>query len=414
MSKMPHVPLTCEEISRRRILSWSGAFAASAMLPQVPSHAASRDPRFLLVILRGALDGLSAVMPLGDADFQRVRGSFLEDIAKAGAPLQLDPFFSLNPVMKTLSALYARKEALVIHAVATPYRDRSHFDGQEVLESGLPKAIHPDTGWLNRLVGLIGGKDRVETAKGERGISIGTFVPLVMRGPAPVLSWSPQHLPQASDDTVMRLMSLYEARDPVLAEALRRGVALDKDTRAIDMDLKGRNQGPQAVLAMVEGASRLLSKPGGPRIGALSIDGWDTHAGQGPGTGRLGKLLGTLDEVFLGLERGLGPVWRDTVAAIVTEFGRTVRINGTAGTDHGTGTVAFLVGGAVKGGRVIANWPALAEKALHEGRDLKPTTDLRAVLKGVLTGHLGIDARTAGTAIFPESVAVPPLAGLIA
>jgi uncharacterized protein (DUF1501 family) len=235
-----------------------------------------------------------------------------------------------------------------------------------------------------------------------------------MRGPAPVLSWSPQHLPQASEDTVMRLLSLYEARDPMLAEALRRGASLGKDTRAIDMQMQGRNQGPQAVLAMVEGAARLLSKSDGPRIGALSIDGWDTHAGQGPGTGRLGKLLGTLDEVFLGLERGLGPVWKDTVVAIVTEFGRTVRINGTAGTDHGTATVAFLAGGAVKGGRIISDWPTLAEKALYEGRDLKPTTDLRALFKGVLAGQLGIDAKIAGTAIFPESLDVAPLAGLTA
>ena len=409
---LTHSSLLCEEISRRRILSWSGAFAASALLPATSSLAASSDPRFLFVILRGALDGLSAVMPVGDPDFQRVRASFLEDIAKAGEPLPLDPFFALNPVMKSLASLYARKEALVIHAAATPYRDRSHFDGQEVLESGLPKAVHPDTGWLNKLVGLVGGKDKVPAAKSERGISIGTFVPLVMRGPAPVLSWSPQHLPQASDDTVMRLLSLYEARDPMLAEALRRGASLDKDTRAIDMDLKARNRGPQAVLSMVEGASRLLAKTDGPRIGALSIDGWDTHAGQGPGTGRLGKLLGTLDEVFTGLERGLGPVWKDTVAAIVTEFGRTVRINGTAGTDHGTATVAFLVGGAVKGGRVIANWPGLADTALHEGRDLKPTTDLRAVLKGVLASHLGVDAKISGTTIFPDSAAVAPIAGL--
>ncbi|KAB2850893.1 MAG: DUF1501 domain-containing protein [Hyphomicrobiaceae bacterium] len=414
MTKSPSDLLTCEEISRRRLLTWSGAFAASALIPAVPSLASSRDPRFLFVILRGALDGLSAVMPVGDPEFQRLRGGFLEDIAKAGEPLKLDGFFSLNPVMKSLSALYAKKEALVVHAAATPYRDRSHFDGQEILESGLPKAIHPDTGWLNRLVGHIGGKQKVEGRRRERGISIGTFVPLVMRGPAPVLSWSPQHLPQASEDTVNRLLALYEARDPMLAEALRMGMALDKDTRAMDTQMQGRNQGPQAVLAMVEGAARLLSKPDGPRIGALSIDGWDTHAGQGPGTGRLGKLLGTLDEVFLGLERGLGAVWKDTAIAIVTEFGRTVRINGTAGTDHGTATVAFLLGGAVKGGRIIADWPSLSANALHEGRDLKPTTDLRAVLKGVLTSHLGIDANFAGTSMFPESVAVKPLAGLTA
>ena len=409
--------LTCEEISRRRLLTWSGAFAASGLLPVLPSFAATRDPRFLLIVLRGALDGLSAVMPVGDPDFARLRQGFMEDIGKAGAPLKLNDLFALNPALKTLAALYQRREAIVLHAVATPYRERSHFDGQEILESGLGKATHPDTGWLNRALEHLKGKEPVANPydkKGERGISIGTFVPLVMRGPAPVLSWSPQHLPQASDDTLMRLMSLYEARDPFLADALRRGAALDKDTRAIDMQLVGRNAGPQAVFSMVEGAARLLAKPDGPRIGALSIDGWDTHAGQAPGTGRLGKLLGTLDEVFQGLEKGLAPVWKETVVAVVTEFGRTVRINGTAGTDHGTGTVAFLAGGAVKGGRVLGSWPTLADKALHEGRDLKPTTDLRALFKGVLIEHIGLDARLAASTIVPDSAGVAPLAGLIA
>jgi uncharacterized protein (DUF1501 family) len=411
---------TCEQLSRRGLLRGSAAFAAtftaSSMLPVLPSFAQARDPRFLLVILRGGLDGLSAVLPIGDPDFASVRAGFLEDLAKAGETPKLDSLFHLNPALKTLAALYAQKQALIVQATATSYRERSHFDGQEILESGLATATHPDTGWLNRALQQIQAqthaKEKIAVPR-ELGLSVGPMVPLVMRGPAPVLSWSPQHLAQANDDTVARLMALYEARDPVLAEALRRSAVTAKETKALDQSLVNRGAGGQAVLAMAEGAARFLSKPDGPRFGTLSVDGWDTHAEERPGTGRLGQLLGTLDRLFEGLHTGLKPVWSDTVVAVVTEFGRTVRINGSAGTDHGTATVAFLLGGAVKGGRVIADWPGLSDAALHEGRDLKPTTDLRAILKGVLVEHLGVDAKAAGSLVFPGSGSVAPTAGLI-
>ena len=411
---------TCEQVSRRGLLRSAAALGASftawSLLPALPAQAASRDPRFLLVILRGGLDGLSAVLPLNDPDFVRVRSGFLEDLVKAGEAPRLDALFHLNPVMKALASLYVQKQALVVQATATPYRERSHFDGQEILESGLPAATHPDTGWLNREA-QAKPADRVTPQPvfgRERGLSIGPMVPLVMRGAAPVQSWSPQHLQQAGDDTLARLLALYDARDSQLADALRRGIATAKETKGFDQSLMNRGAGGQAVLAMAEGAARLLAKPDGPRVGTLSVDGWDTHADERPGTGRLGQLLGTLDRLIEALYVGLKPVWGDTVVAIVTEFGRTVRINGTAGTDHGTGTCAFLLGGAVKGGRVLADWPGLADAALHEGRDLRPTTDLRAVLKGVLVEHLGVDATAAGTVVFPDSAQVAPAAGLIA
>jgi uncharacterized protein (DUF1501 family) len=417
--KLDH--LTCEQLSRRGLLRTAGAFAAtftaSSLLPVLPSLAQTRDPRFLLVILRGGLDGLSAVLPMADPDFFKVREGFLEDLAKGGEATKLDALFSLNPAMKTLASLYAQKQALFVQATATPYRERSHFDGQEILESGLASATHPDTGWLNRALQQMQvqaqAKDKVAVQR-ELGLGVGPMVPLVMRGKAPVLSWSPQHLNQAADDTVTRLMALYEARDPFLADALRRSAVTAKETKALDQSLVNRGAGGGAVLAMAEGAARFLSKPDGPRIGTLSIDGWDTHADERPGTGRLSQLLGTLDKLFEGLHTGLKPVWQDTVVAVVTEFGRTVRINGTAGTDHGTATTAFLLGGAVKGGRVIADWPGLSDAALHEGRDLKPTTDLRAILKGVLIEHLGIDAQAAGALVFPDSGLVTPTAGLTA
>ncbi len=403
----------CEQPSRRNVLGFSAAFAASLLLPARSSLAAARDPRFLFVILRGALDGLSAVMPVGDPEFATVRGGFMEDVAQAGRPLPLDAMFALNPSLKTLSSLYQSKQASIIHAVATPYRERSHFDGQEVLESGLPQVTHGESGWLNRAVAalpasaILSGRDR-------KGLAVGSTVPLVMRGAVPVMSWTPEHLQQASQDTVSRLMSLYQARDPALAQALQQAGMIASETGGMAKDGKPKpGRGQDAMLAMAEGAAKLLVRDDGPRIGTLSIDGWDTHAEEKPGTGRLAKMLGTLDALFAQLHETMAPVWKDTVIVAATEFGRTVAINGTAGTDHGTGTVAFLLGGAVKGGRVIADWPGLAEQALYEKRDLRPTTDLRAVLKPVLAEHLGIDKRELEQSVFPSSSQVAGLRDLV-
>jgi uncharacterized protein (DUF1501 family) len=413
----------CPEMTRRSLLGLGSAFAAWSLLPARPALAGTRDPRFLLVILRGALDGLATVMPAGDPDFSRLRAEFVEDTAKLGEAVKLDAMFSLHPAMKALAGLYVKREAVVLHAVATPYRQRSHFDGQEVLESGLPGVTHGDIGWLNRALSELKGVEPIRVGA-ARGLSIGPTMPLVMRGPAPVLSWSPRRMPSASDDTVARLLAVYEARDPMLAEALRRGI--ETSSKASGMEMQATPAAAMAgapargipgqgiVLAMAEGAAKLLAQADGPRIGALTLDGWDTHAEQKPGTGRLARLLETLDATLDKIAVTLQPVWKDTVVVVVTEFGRTVRINGTAGTDHGTATAAFLLGGAVKGGRILADWPGLSERSLHEGRDLKPTTDLRAVLKGVLAEHLGIADADAVARIFPDSRGQPALRGLIA
>lgn len=411
----------CEQYNRRHFLGFSAAFAASLLLPARSSLAGSRDPRFLFVILRGALDGLSAVMPVGDPDFAKMRGGFMDDVGQAGAPLPVGPMFALNPALKTLESLFASQQATIVHAAATPYRERSHFDGQEVLESGLPGVTHGDSGWLNRAVAAM----PLTSSLGLRdhmGLAVGSTVPLVMRGNVPVMSWTPEHLQPVTEDTISRLMSLYEARDPALAQALRQAGVMANEAGGMAVAMtpgsgnhqKGKlGQGADAMLTMADGAAKLLVRPDGPRIATLSIDGWDTHANEKPGTGRLGKLLGVLDQLFDRLRLSMAPVWNDTVIVVATEFGRTVRINGTEGTDHGTGTVAFLLGGAVKGGRVIADWPGLAENALYEHRDLKPTTDLRAVLKPILADHLGIDKRELEKSVFPASAQVAGLTGLV-
>ena len=239
-----------------------------------------------------------------------------------------------------------------------------------------------------------------------------------MRGPAPVLSWTPRRLPPASDDTLTRLLDLYQHTDPALARVLEERMGLATIARAGGMDgeqprAAGAGQ-VRAYFAESAGtAARFLARADGPRIGALAFDGWDTHAAEGATNGRLAMLLGALDGAIAAIETEMKDAWGETVVAVVTEFGRTARINGTDGTDHGTATVALLAGGALKGGRVVADWPGLKPAKLHEGRDLKATTDLRAVLKGLLKDHLRVDDTVLASKVFPDSAAVKPMTGLL-
>jgi uncharacterized protein (DUF1501 family) len=400
--------------TRRELLLASGTLFAWAYLPKL-ALAEGRDPRLLVIVLRGALDGLAAVAPVGDPDWAGLRGDRALTLDGKTPALALDGFFALNPAMPNLHRLYQAGAATIVHAAATPYRERSHFDGQDVLESGLGKPGATDTGWLNRALSLLAPTGRVE--RGAFGV--GPIAPLVVRGPAPVLSWTPRRLPPAGEDTLMRLLDLYRHTDPALARVLEERLGLAAIARAGGMDdQKPRAAGAAQVRAYFSesagAAAKFLARPDGPRVGALAFDGWDTHAAEGEINGRLAMLLGALDGAIAAIETEMKDAWRETVVAIVTEFGRTARVNGTDGTDHGTGTVALLAGGALKGGRVIADWPGLKGANLHEGRDLKPTTDLRAVLKGLLKDHLRLDDTALAAKVFPESVAAKPMAGLLA
>lgn len=396
-------------ITRRSLLLGGASFAAWAYLPKFARAADGRDPRLVAIILRGALDGLATVAPVGDPDYADLHGSIA--LARGGAhpAIELDSFFVLHPSMPQFARMYREKHAAVVHAVATPYRDRSHFDGQDVLESGLVGPGRVQSGWLNRALGALPRGERVMS-----GLAVGATAPLVLRGAAPTVSWAPVSLPQASDDTAMRLFELYQHRDAALAAALSQGLQLDKiAARGGDMRAKPNN-GIGAMGLTAKGVAKLMAEDDGPRIAALAFDGWDTHANEGGPVGRLAQLLSGLDGAFAEFENGLGARWRDTVVVVATEFGRTAKINGTQGTDHGTGTVALLAGGAVNGGRVIADWPGLKPANLYEARDLAPTTDLRAIVKGVLHDHLGISERVLANAVFPDSAMVKPTRGLVA
>jgi uncharacterized protein (DUF1501 family) len=404
------------EPSRRELLLASGTLFAWAHLPRL-AHAEGRDPRLLVIVLRGALDGLATVAPIGDPDWTALRGDNALMLEGKAPALRLSDFFALNPAMPNLHRMFRANEAIVVHACATPYRERSHFDGQDLLESGLPKPAVSDTGWLNRALATLSPGGRVDP-RGSKVFAVGPVTPLVVRGPAPVLSWSPQRVQPASADTVQRLLDLYRHRDPKLAAVLEENNRLTAIEHAGEM---ASNQGGprpaqvRAYFAEAAGtAAKFLARPDGPRVGALALDGWDTHYNEGIASGRLSQLLASLDGALAAIETNMGPAWRETAVALVTEFGRTARINGTDGTDHGTATVALLVGGALKGGRVIADWPGLKAADLYENRDLKPTTDLRAVLKGLLRDHLRADERALAEHVFPGSKDAKPMAGLVA
>ena len=397
----------CETLatSRRALLLGGASFAAWAYLPKFARAADGRDPRLIVVILRGALDGLATVAPVGDPDYAALHGSIALNSDGAHAATMLDSFFALHPSMPEFARMYRENHAAVIHAVATPYRDRSHFDGQDVLESGFAGPGRVQSGWLNR---ALDGLPRGEHVMGA--LAVGPTTPLVLRGAAPTVGWSPVALPQADDDTAARLLELYRQRDPQLAKVLTQGLQLDKVAQGDDIRPKPGINGMRGV---ARGAAKLMVADDGPRIAALAFDGWDTHANEGGPVGRLAQLLAGLDGALAEFESGLGTHWRDTAVVVATEFGRTVRINGTEGTDHGTGTIALLAGGAIRGGRVIANWPSLRPASLYEGRDLAPTTDLRVVIKGVLADHLGLSERVLAETVFPDSATARPMKGLI-
>ena len=408
---LPHVP------TRRGLLTSSGALVASAMIPRI-SLAAGRDPRFLFVFLRGGLDGLATVAPIGDPNYESARGGL--ELTKTGekAGLPLDGNFVLNPNMPFLAALFRRREAAIVHAVATPYRERSHFDGQDVLETGLGGVGGGDSGWMNRLIGRLGSAGQ---AVPQQGLAIGPSLPILMRGPAPVVTWLPQGYPAAKEDLRNQLLDLYREVDPRLATRFETALQLDQKVggeaalaRVVGEAMKAdKRRGAADFRSAGLTAGNLMSHPEGPRIATMSFVGWDTHADERPLGAGLGRRLESLDVALEGLAASMSSVWKDTVVVVATEFGRTVKMNGTAGSDHGTASVALVLGGAVKGGRVMGDWPGLAEAQMYQKRDLRPTTDLRAVFKGIARDHLGVEARDLAETVFPDSANVAPLGGLV-
>jgi uncharacterized protein (DUF1501 family) len=431
-------------------LALGGAFLTSRL---AFARTGSSKSRFVFIVMRGALDGLAAAPPYGDPDYAGLRRELaLKAPGSPGGALPLNGFFGLHPSLAFLRDSYTARELVVFHAVASPYRERSHFDGQDVLESGSLRPHAVQTGWLNRALASL------QTGQGkELGVALGQNFPLVMRGPASVTSWSPSKLAALDEDTLERITDLY-AGDPLLAARLADALAADaiagaapelamqaavapgaaasapgemagstatasnarlevgaatNDVRAASANQPLLQRGkPMRYTEVVRAAAGFLRRDDGPQVAVFDTTGWDTHANEGNAEGQLAGRLAALDAGLRTLKDELGPAWANTAVLLATEFGRTAATNGTRGTDHGTATAAFLLGGAVQGGRVMADWPGLSSRSLYQGRDLKPTTDLRSVLKGVLSEHLLVSSGALENTVFPSSADARPIKGL--
>jgi len=379
-------------LDRRSFLVTGAGLAAMSLAPRMAFAKAETDRRFVFIIQRGAADGLGTIGAVGDPAFAGARGVLGEDFATGK---KLDSLFALHPAMPSLGGMYDGGEVLFAHAIASPYRDRSHFDGQNVLESGGTGAYQVKDGWMNRMLGVI--------PSGEaKAIAVSATIPLALRGVHEVTSYAPSALPQASDDLMARVAALYQGDSQLhglWSEAM--------DTRALTGDLTAANAANAAATGAL--AAKLLAPANGARIAMIETGGWDTHAGQ---RARLANQLKGLDAMIAALKGGMGPAWSDTMVLVATEFGRTVAVNGTGGSDHGTGSAAMLVGGAVKGGRVMADWPGLGQAALYEGRDLKPTLGLDQFVAGAVAGHYGVEPGRVMAALFPETKGAMPVIGI--
>jgi len=393
--------MTAFTLDRRAALRGLGCAMGAAAFPGLACEALARAPtdrRLIFILLRGGMDGLGAVPPLGDRNFANLRDGLRLSAKQA---LEIDDGFGLHPALKTLHGLYEAGEALALHAICSPYRDRSHFDGQDVLETGGGDVGRAEDGWLNRALQLMDARP---------GLGAGTEIPLAIRGAASVQGVSPRGLRPVSDALMDRL-ALVDERDPLLTRALaegRAGAAAVAAARAEDDEKRADS----ADARLADTVGRLLAAPDGPRVAAFAIGGWDTHIRQGTTTGALARQLGVLDGVIAAFRDALGRAWGSTAILVATEFGRTVRPNGSGGTDHGVGGAAFALGGGVRGGRVVADWPGLSANALYEGRDLAPTADLRDLFAAALVDHIGLGANDVRRAVFRDAPDLKPMRGL--
>lgn len=389
---------------RRQFLARSGLATLAFGLPGGTLLASSRsEARFVFMILRGGMDGLMALPAWKDPDFARQReGLALPAPGEAGGVLDLDGFFALHPDLRQLHRTWQAGDLLPIHAVATPYRQRSHFDAQNVLEHGLARPDRRGDGWLNRALPGLGGGNAEPGS--EWAMALGHAVPRVLRGSAPVGAFDLDLMADPDPDTLDRLRRLYD-RDAVLGPRLEAALS----AQAVNMGDGTRGYSGRPEPRLAEAAASFLSQEDGPRVAVLEMGGWDSHADQ-PG---MRWRLRVLDESLARLRDGLGATWRHTVVLVATEFGRTVAMNGSSGTDHGTAAAAFLLGGAVAGGRVLADWPGLGPQDLRDGRDLAPTLELRRVSRTVLHDHLGLARRHLDQDVFPDAADLDMLPDLL-
>ena len=388
-------------LSRRHALTLGASLGVTFLAAPSWATMLAGHRKLVVIICRGAMDGLSVSVPIGDPDYASLRGPIA---IPADQTLKLDSDFGLHPKLSGLHALVQAGQARIAPAVAIPQRIRSHFEAQDLLESGGQTLYGVTTGWLNRTLAALA------PGKAVTALSVGAQEPLILCGPTQVQSWSPGgQMTQDMGRIATILQDLYKS-DDLLGPAFASGLQTEATAEELNggQPFQGRD-----VKKFADTTAKFLTRDGGPSIAVLSLDGFDTHANQGGTNGQLATRLKSLDDVITGLQQGLGPVWSGTVVVAVTEFGRTARINGTHGTDHGTASTMILAGGALKRGGIVGDWPTLRESKLFEDRDLAPTLDVRQVFKGLLSEHLGVDRRALDTTIFPDSQLAPPLMALV-
>ena len=393
--------MTALNINRRHLLAAASAGVGLAFAGRVAAQTAGPANKLVVVIARGAMDGLSVTVPYADPNYVPLRGGLaIAAPGEASGALALREGFGLHPALAGLHALYGQGQMRFAPAVALPVRIRSHFDAQDVLENGGEGLRQQSDGWLNRAIVAAGGTSL-------KGLSIGAQTPLILRGDAPVSSWAPGGLVRDGDRIASLLQDLY-VEDPMLGQNLARGLATEQ---LVSMEGGDQRLRRNDVQGLGQAVAKLMTGPEGADIVAVSLDGWDTHAGQ---RAQLQTRLTGLDQFIIGLKDGLNDAWSRTAVIVTTEFGRTARANGTQGTDHGTGSSLLLAGGAVKRGGPIGDWPTLADNRLFENRDLAPTLDIRSVFKGVLRDHMGVDRAALDARVFPGSTAeAPVMEGLV-
>lgn len=391
------------QMNRRLLLGGITAGIGLAFAGQAGAQTTGGRPKLVVIIARGAMDGLSVTVPYADPDYRALRGALaIAEPGQANGALALNDGFGLHPALTSLQEMYGAGQMRFAPAVAIPVRVRSHFDAQDVLENGGEGLRSQSDGWLNRALLATGSGGAM------KGLSIGAQTPLILRGSAETSSWAPGGQVRAEDRIASLLQDLYVS-DPMLGTNLARGL----ETEALAMTMRDgaapvrRND----IAGMGQAVARLMTGGAGADVVALSVDGWDTHARQ---LAQMQTRLEGLDALISGLRTGLGEEWDRTILIVATEFGRTARANGTQGTDHGTASSLLLAGGAIKAGGPIGDWPTLAANRLFEDRDLAPTLDVRSVFKGVLRDHLGVDRAALDSTVFPRSAdEAPTLSGLV-
>jgi uncharacterized protein (DUF1501 family) len=356
---------------------------AGIVLTQMPSSIATESSipakKLIWIVLRGAMDSLHAVVPSFDPNLKTLRASLLSPIENSLQPMASG--YGLHPAFQNLHAWYREGSFAPVVAVASPYRERSHFDAQDILEAGQIPATY-ENGWLARAL---------QAYQGD-AVAIARSVPISLRGNNKALTWYPSNLPGAEGDLYERLMQLYEY-DKHLQLRLQEGI----NTRN-NVDMSGEDFKKPKFANLAEACGKILAGSAQTHCAMLEMGGWDTHNAQ---VQRLDTQFRELDAGLASLRTALGQDWKNTAIVIATEFGRTVFVNGTNGTDHGTASALFLAGGAIAGGKVLGEWPGLAKEQLYESRDLRPTSDMRSWIAALLSQHWGLDGKQLQT-IFPK------------